>query len=80
MKLKEFTHCIIVDERDRPMSYIEVEKQLCYCNNETWEDEFTFIDIYTIKEAKKYIAKSQKFREKNGWGKSIYRIMPVILP
>ena len=80
MKLKEFTHCIIVDENDRPMTYSFLDKQLCYCTNETWKDEHNFVEIYTIKEARKLINKTNKHRRLMGDGESLYRIMPVLIP
>lgn len=76
-KRKEFTHVIVVDEDNRPMSW--GGDQLCYCTNDRWQDEHHPVKIYTKATAKKLIAKTISFRTQNRMEPGNYRTMPVIL-
>ncbi len=62
MKKKNIKYVIIIDiEYGEPMAWFE--NQLCRCNNMKWEDDMHLVKIYTIANAKKLIAKSNKYRK-----------------
>lgn len=78
MKFKDFKYCIVTDEHDRPMTFSELDGQLCYCNSEDWKDDIFPIKVVTIKTARKQIRISTTNRLNWGYAKPQYKIYPVI--
>jgi len=60
-KFEDFDKVIITDEKHKPMAWNG--DQLCYCENEFWQDEAFPVKIYTKATAKKYIAKTKQYRK-----------------
>jgi len=79
MKVEDFKYCIVTDEKYKPMSYCDQygNKQLCYCDNETWKDDVWPLKIVTVAQAKEQIKKSNQWRKKQGMSISKYLLMPV---
>lgn len=77
MKFKDFRYCIIVDDEMKTMVWSPPDKQLCYCNDEFWEDDILPLKIVTIQEAREQIKKTVKNRKKWGYDICRYRLIPV---
>lgn len=78
-KLKRpIKYFIIVDENNRPMSW--AVNQLCYCNDETWQDTPHLLTAYPESWAKRHIAASIEYRKDNGLSESTYKLMEFRLP
>lgn len=77
MKFKDFTHCIITDEYNRPMVWSPPDEQLCYVDDEYWIDEVLPLKIVTIKSARKQIKKSSENRKLWGYSATKYKLIPV---
>lgn len=69
---------IIVDENNKPMSW--GGEQLCYCDNETWQDTPHLLKMYTEGFARGLIQKSIQFSKKNNGEVGTYRLMEIKLP
>lgn len=67
--MKKYKDVIIVDEDNRPMSWSESNEQLVMCTNDTWEDEHTPVETYTVKKAQRLIAKT--IANRNRWNMSM---------
>lgn len=74
--MKKYKDVIIVDEDNRPMSWSESNEQLVMCTNDTWEDEHTPVETYTVKKAQRLIAKTIANRKNWNMSPGIYRTMP----
>jgi hypothetical protein len=78
MKFKDYKKCIIVDEKNRPMSWSPRDEQLCYCNDEYYLDWIFPIKIVSIKTARKQIRNTIENRKL--WhmdDDTQYKLMPV---
>lgn len=78
--MKKYKDVIIVDEDNRPMSWSESNEQLVMCTNDTWEDEHTPVETYTVKKAQRLIAKTIANRNRWNMSPGIYRTMPFNYP
>lgn len=82
MKAKDFTHCIITNETNRPMSWSGRDQQLCLCDDgddDHWKGDIHPVRVVTIETAKKQIARTKANRIKWGFNAGEYKIFPVKL-
>ena len=66
MKYKDFDYVIIVDDENKPMSYSKSDGQLCYCDDENWEDDIHPIKIISKQTAKRHIRLDREYRKALG--------------
>ena len=79
MKYKDFDYVIIVDDENNPLSYSKSDGQLCYCDDENWEDDIHPIKIISKQTAKRHIRLDREYREKNNLVRDnlVFKLMPV---
>lgn len=61
MKYKSYKYVIVADKDERPMAW--GDEQLCYCDNERWEDDIFPIKVITKQTAEKQIKRSIVYRK-----------------
>lgn len=71
----DFDWVIICDNKGRPMAWDG--EQLCYCENEHWQDRAFPVKAYSKATAKKYIEKAKKFRLDKNWDAGEYVLYPI---
>lgn len=71
----KYDKVICTDEDGKAMAW--GGEQLCYCTNNTWQDEHFPLKVYTKKHAQRLIARTQLFRKGAGFDVPQYRLVPV---
>lgn len=78
MKFEDFKYCIVVDDENQPMVWSPPDEQLCYCQDEFWEDDILPLKVVTVTEARRQIRLSKKNRKRWGYENDIkYKLIPV---